>query len=598
MTDDRFELELRGVLAARAPSAASAGLRSRLAAIPLDAPAAVPRLGGRPIIAWRAVLGFAATVAVAVLAIAVLTRLGASTLRDGDTVGAPTNGPVPAAQPFVTAPSGFFTAAAIADAQSRLDRVFRATGVEATLVVQDATSGSELSTPAGWPEAYDRDDDPRRDVTAVVGVGPGGTTICCLTLVGPVIEQATEDNYWRPIDRPTALDDELTSATAEGRDAGLRGFVRGIEDMSAGMTELGHQFTFGDILPSLVPILLVLPLLALAVIGLRRRPVAVGASGWAISDDIAESIEPTALEPAVAPVAAPVTAARVPVTQPAGPWSDRFLVLLALAALGCIALLALTDLLVAPDPGVPLDPAGAKTGIDRAAFPALPLVLAATAVGALIIFARRGSWRGRLGILSLILIVGSTAWIAIDGTRPIRPEASGWAASPNGTVTSRDLDGIMDTLSYAVAPGETFTFAGAIRNAGVLPMSVLGLDHVASTSFNPFVASIVGVGWVVQPVDDGRVHRLSARLPDASASWPVTLGPGEELAIVLVGRAGPCAGPNQQHSQHPLFRIPVSYRVLGVERSEEVDLAAAVWVQSTPEACTVEVPGGTITYGP
>ncbi len=597
MTDDRFEDELRSVLAARAPSGASAGLRSRLAAIPLDAPAAAPRLGGRPIVAWRAILGLAATVAVAVLAIAVLTRLGATTLRDSDSVGGPSNVPVPAAQPFVAAPSGFFTAAAIADAQSRLDRVFRATGVEATLIVQDAPSGSDLSTPAGWPAAYDRDGDPRRDVTAVVGVTPDGTTICCLTLVGPVIEQATEDNYWRPIDRPTALDDELTSATAEGRDAGLRGFVRGIEDMSAGMTELGHQFNLGDILPSLVPILLVLPLLALAVVGLRRRPVPVVA-GSAISDDVAESIEPSAVEPVVEPIAAPVRAGGVPVTQTAGPWSDRFLVLLALAALGCIALLTLTDLLVAPDSGVPLDPAAANTGIDRAALPALPLVLAGTAVGALIAFARRGSWRRRLGILTLILIVGSTAWIAIDGTRPIRPEASGWAASPNGTVTSRDLDGIMDTLSYAVPPGETFTFAGAIRNAGVLPMSVLGLDHVPSTSFNPFVASIIAVGWVVQPVDDGRVHRLSARLPDASAAWPVTLGPGEELAIVLVGRAGPCAGPNQQGSQDPLFRVAVSYRVLGVERSEEVDLAAAVWVQSTPEACTVEVPGGTITYGP
>ncbi|MBA2299498.1 MAG: hypothetical protein H0W22_01865, partial [Chloroflexi bacterium] len=82
---------------------------------------------------------------------------------------------------------------------------------------------------------------------------------------------------------------------------------------------------------------------------------------------------------------------------------------------------------------------------------------------------------------------------------------------------------------------------------------------------------------------------------DASASWPVTLAPGEELAIVLVGRAGPCADAAGAVGTLPLNHIGLAYRALGIRRTSEVGLPAVLFLTSK-SPCTVQVPGGEITY--
>ena len=43
--------------------------------------------------------------------------------------------------------------------------------------------------------------------------------------------------------------------------------------------------------------------------------------------------------------------------------------------------------------------------------------------------------------------------------------------------------------------------ATTIRNPGVLPLTLLGLDGARTSQPNPYVASIVGLGWVPQPTD-------------------------------------------------------------------------------------------------
>lgn len=99
----------------------------------------------------------------------------------------------------------------------------------------------------------------------------------------------------------------------------------------------------------------------------------------------------------------------------------------------------------------------------------------------------------------------------------------------------------------------------------------------------------------VHATADGPITYLSAKPEDASASWPVTLDPGEELAIVIVGRGGPCADVAGLNNNLPLTHLDLTYRVLGFERTTDVGLPAVVFVTATTP-CTVAIPGGTITY--
>ena len=127
-----------------------------------------------------------------------------------------------------------------------------------------------------------------------------------------------------------------------------------------------------------------------------------------------------------------------------------------------------------------------------------------------------------------------------------------------------------------------------------LPLTILGLDGHRTTQPNPYVGSIVSLGWVVQPTN-GPITYLSARPEDASASWPVTLAPGEELAIAVVGRAGPCADPAGAVDTGPIASIELAYRALGVRRTVEVGLPPLLFFTSK-SPCTVQVPGGQVTY--
>jgi hypothetical protein len=200
----------------------------------------------------------------------------------------------------------------------------------------------------------------------------------------------------------------------------------------------------------------------------------------------------------------------------------------------------------------------------------------------------------------LVLVAGLTgyAWVALGATRPVARDIDiGWASSPNGKIVSREFGGIQELLAYDLSPGETFTFAGIVRNPGILPLTILGLDGTRATGSNPHVATIVGLGWVKQPSDDGRIQLLSAAPESVSVAWPLTLAPGDEAAIVVVGRGGPCAEPGGTGPVLPLVRYAMTYRVLGVERSEEIGLAAPLFV-AAKVSCTVQVPGGTVTYGP
>ncbi len=586
MTDDRFEQELRVYLGTREPAEASAALRARVAAVSTETPVVPARWRTRSLEVWRGAFGLVAAVVVGVLVVALLSRLGQTTVREGETVGAPSMVPAPSGPPFIEAPTGFFTPDALRSADERLGRVFADTAVEGTLIVRVMPNRDELTAPDGWQERHDRDGDDRRDVVAVAGITPDDTITCCITLAGATIDQARQNLYWQPIHQPSALDDELSAATPAERDAALGAFVRGIEDLATGITELGIEPHPSDALMRWMPVVLVAALVGLAIAAVPRR------RRLATSPDASLEADGDATD-------APVLADGTPVSAPRR-WSMSGSTPLfpALGAFGALAALTILDLLRTPDPAVPFETTRASIGIAQRVPPVAPAITVAIALIALIAYALQGGWRRRLGILAAIVLIIGSGWLGINMTRPVgRDTDITWIASPNARVTTRQADGIREFVTYDVAPGDTFTMGGIIRNPGVLPLTILGLEDVQQTTTNPYIAAIVGLGWVPQPTDDGRVSVVSAAPGSASAGWPVTLAPGEELSFLALGRAGACAEAGSRSSVGPLFYFPVRYRVLGFEQTAQVPLPASAFV-AAKDVCTAEVEGGTITYGP
>ena len=599
MTDDRFEQRLRGFLAAREPAAVSPVLRARLQSVTAESPVRsggwIGWLGG----AWRGVVGLAAVTAVAVVLLAMLLRVDALTVPDPAPVGGPSAVPVAPAVPFVTAPAGLFTPDAVADAERRLAAVYAATGVEATFMVQAATSTQQVSAPLGWPDRFDRDGDPDRDVMAVIGIAPDGTPVCCLTLPGDLIARARDGHFWRTIAQPGALDDDLAEASARLRDGALLDFVRGIEDMAPGIATLEAEgFTTDDIQRSFGILAILGPLLVFAVVGLRRGTVALpGPSGTGELDGDADRID--VLRPApTSVVESTIEAGPLPQVAWAargwGAWSDRRLVFVSLAAMAGLGLVAVMDVLLPPSTSVPLDPAVDGMGRAVPGVSILPFVLMAIAIGSLAAYARQGRWLRRIGVVILVALVGWSLSVVVGQTVPSSFDRDrAWVTGEGGEV-SYASEGISEYVTYRLSPGESFTIATKIRNPGALPLTILGLDADGTTQPNPYVGSIVSLGWVVQPTD-GPITYLSARPEDASTSWPVTLGPGEELAIAVVGRAGPCADPAGVVNNGPLGSVDLAYRSLGVRRTAEVPLPATLFLTSK-SPCTVKTPGGQVTY--
>jgi hypothetical protein len=605
MNDDRFERELRGFLAAREPRSVSPMLRARLLAVSAEPPPGVGALGGRLRDAWRVAVGVAVTAGLAIVLLALLARTGGLTLTDRipGPVGAPSAAPVVPALPFVTAPTDFFSAAALADADRRLAALYATSAIEGRLIVRMMASVDELSTPPGWPDGYKADRNGDADVTAILGVGPDGTVTCCVTITGSLIDRAKEDGYWRPASWPDRLERELESDDRAIRDTALDRFVRGIEALEPGiaMTRVAierestmRQFILLLVGSGMLVALLLVTRYRWSVS--RARPAADegaldvatirAATGAGTLDPDLPSIADVH-DPDAAPVA---WTSGDPNSVP----NERRLVAAALAALTGLLALGASDLVRPAAAGLPLDVDAATIGLASPTLPVVPVTLLATAIVALLLVARSGGWRRRLTVGALIVLVGLAGWWAFDGSRPV-PSAN-WIPGRGAGQVERGGGGLFDAQTYPLQPDAPFTFGMTVRNHGALPVTILGLDGVQSTVPNPYVATIVGLGSVEQSTVDGFVTTLSARPEDTTVAWPSTVAPGEEIAIVLLGRAGPCAEPTGTGSGLPFLHVQVTYRVLGIERSETVGLPVALFVPSKA-TCTVEVPGGTVTYG-
>ena len=561
MTDDRFERDLRAFLVARAPGEAPMSLRTRITTVSAEPPAAPLGWRSRWFGAGRTAVGVIATAAVAVFVIALLGGLARVAVRDGDSVGGPSIAPAPTGPSFIEAPSGFFTPEALEAADQRLRRVYAETRIEGTLLIESMPDQATLVPPIDWQQRYDRDGDDRRDVVAVAGLTPNDTIYCCLTKTGSIIEQARRNMAWQPLTQPSALDDELSAATPTERDAALGDFVRGIEGLATSITELGLEPHPSDVLVGLMPAILLITIVVLVLVAIpRRRWAAAGVGGEVTGAGGVERRD------------------RWGITRPSG-------LHLALVAFGLLAIATIADLVRTPDPSVPFDPSRETVGIATPAAPIVPGALLAIGVLALMAYALQGGIRRRLAVIAAVILILGSGWLAVDASRPTgRQQDIAWVASQNGHVTSHGLDGLLDTVTFDVAPGETFTLAGVVRNDGVLPVTILGLGGETSAGGDPRVASIVGLGWIPQPVAGGHVVLLSAHPESASSGWPVTVAPGSELAVLILGRGGPCAEPGGTRPVPPLVSMTLTYRVLGIEQTEPIGLPATPFV-SAGESC-------------
>ena len=604
MTDDRFEQRLRGFLAAREPAAVSPVLRARLQSVTAESPVRsggwIGWLGG----AWRGVAGLVAVTALAMVLLAVLLRTEALSVREPGPVGGPSAPPAVPAVPFVTAPIDFFSASAKADADRRLATVYATSGIEGRLIVRTLASLDELSTPPGWPDAWRADHDIDADVIAILGVGPDGTVTCCITINGGLIERARDEGYWRPASWPDRLESQLESADRAVRDTALDRYVDGIEVLEPGVVMIRASIEREGMLRQLVAVLVGLALLAAFAVfiwarwsGSRTRP-ATGQGGVVDGATMISGADAHGPDADVATVADVVAQRTAPVAWTvAGPSAvpgEWRLVAAAIAALAGVLALGAWDLVRPPTAGVTMDVSAATVGLASPALPVVPLTLLATSVVAFLMVARSGGWRRRVVVGALVVLVGLAGWFGLDASRPTA--IGGWIAGRGAGGVERGGGGLFDAVTYPLQPGASFTFGMTVRNRGGLPLTILGLDGVQPTEPNPYVASIVGLGFVEQATDDGFVTTLSARPEDTTVAWPLTLAPGEEMAIVMLGRADQCAEPGGTGSGLPLLHVQLTYRVLGIERAESVGLPVALFVPAKT-TCTVEVGGGTVTYG-
>lgn len=586
MTDDRFERELRAALARRAPTGASPAMQARVLAIPQTASSRgswLPRLG-------RDLFGVMATVVAVVGLIALLST--SSMIRPSNPDGAGVSAIPVAPAAYVSAPDGFFTARAIADAETHLRTIAAAYGVEASLVVLAAADSTRLATPVGWPDAFDRDGDPDRDIVAVFGLTPDGRIVCCLTLLGDLAAAARDSGAWFPQDQPTRLDSDLEATTAPFRDVALDRFVSGIERFAPAIAATSTGPPGTSLWRFVVIGAIVLPILALFLVGRRRIPLAAvgdaGGAARAIATDPPLAADPMAI--------APVTWAPPPdgTADLASSASDRRLPWLAAALLGIWLVVVAVPLLLPAPAGVPLRVATDGQGVARPASPYLALSLVGGALVAVAIDAARGGWRRRLTMASMVVLVAAVVVPNVAGAQPALDDVDRpWAVWPSTAIVERGS--VSESITLPLDPADPFALAFEVHNQGILPITILGLDGPTISDVNGVPGSLVSLGSIPDPATVRGDVILSARPEDATVAWPLSIPPGGRARLVVLGRAGPCARPDGAIRSLPMASVPIAYRVLGIERTADVGLPAVVFIP-TESGCTAPIPGGRITY--
>jgi hypothetical protein len=129
-------------------------------------------------------------------------------------------------------------------------------------------------------------------------------------------------------------------------------------------------------------------------------------------------------------------------------------------------------------------------------------------------------------------------------------------AANDTTPDSTLLDAAHLQVPFGATRVSTVTFE--VRNDGRLALDLLGVVP----SVDGWVGALTLVGG--QPV-------LTAMPTSAAAGWPVTLGPGQSVAVAVTFRTGNCAW-NMTGSSNWLETLQLRTRTFGVERLAELPL--------------------------
>ncbi len=228
--------------------------------------------------------------------------------------------------------------------------------------------------------------------------------------------------------------------------------MRGIEELAPEIATFEAQgFTNDDIQRSFSILAILVPLLVLAVAGLRRRTVAIASPGTAGElGTEAEWIDVSRPAPTSEVESSSEHDPQPPVAWPArvwGAWSDRRLVFVSLAAIAGLGLVAVMDLLLPPSTSQRLDPSVDGMGRVVPGVTILPFVLIAIAIGSLAAYARQGRWLRRIGVVVLVAVVGWALSGVVDQTVPSPLDRDrGWVSgeSRGGELRNGRTDGVRD----------------------------------------------------------------------------------------------------------------------------------------------------------
>jgi hypothetical protein len=206
----------------------------------------------------------------------------------------------------------------------------------------------------------------------------------------------------------------------------------------------------------------------------------------------------------------------------------------------------------------------------------VPFLIAAAISAVLIVLAFRRDIRREkyaAGLASVVLLAGSS----IVSNQPGPTFGDSWGPS-GGIEVGPSADGTVDPRIYYIvaAPGDNFSVNFNVRNDGSLPVRLLGVHQNIVEEFSGPTWTSVGVGF-----DD----HSSGGMDEMITFEPVELAPGDDVDLLVTGRAGPCAaGTPESSSGWSVMQIKLVYSVFGLSWTTVPELPFEVH-EASREGC-------------
>ena len=162
-----------------------------------------------------------------------------------------------------------------------------------------------------------------------------------------------------------------------------------------------------------------------------------------------------------------------------------------------------------------------------------------------------------------------------------RSDGLGFRNGMYGVSPGRETGPQDDSMGVAVTGDQPFTLVLTVTNVSRLPLTVLGLQRpeVPEGASGPILtARFVGLGIQPPGTPDGA---------QTTRFHPVTIGPGEELDLAVLGMAGACAVPSpgpDGSGGYALDTVPLVYEQLTIQHAEDFPIPLSVGI-ATSDPC-------------